>query len=323
MRHLKAFHVFHVAAALESYSKAADKLCITHGAVSKQIKTLETHLAVNLFYREGRNVKLTPAGKLLSGYTEQAFNALEAGILHVAQATHKHLEVSCEPTLTMRWLMPRLSDFYQDNIDADVRLSTAGGPVILGSNGLSLAIRRDDFPLLQDYQRTPLVEEWVGPVFSPEYWEQVKNDAGKIKLLHSQTRPQAWDHWLQDSWLQDNSIASSVASQGGNFQVPSVQVQTIQVQDLQIQSEQTFAHFYFCLQAVVDNLGAAIGSYPLVMDDLQRGNLVAPFGFKRSGHHYILLSQDNSSLAQDDESGELQEAFTNWLQLNLAECVPN
>ena len=307
MRHLKAFHVFHVAAALESYSKAADKLCITHGAVSKQIKTLETHLAVNLFYREGRNVKLTPAGKLLSGYTKQAFNALEAGVQHVTQVTHTHLEVSCEPTLTMRWLMPRLSDFYQDNVDADVRLSTAGGPVILGSNGLSLAIRRDDFPLLHDYQQTPLVEEWVGPVFSPEYWQQVQNDAGKIKLLHSQTRPQAWDNWLQ-----------------GNA------VSCLKVQSLKVQSEQTFAHFYFCLQAVVDDLGAAIGSYPLVMDDLQRGNLVAPFGFKRSGHNYMLLSQDDVLLAQgntllgkDCESDTLQRNFINWLQLNLAMCVPS
>jgi len=307
MRHLKAFHVFHVAATLESYSKAADKLYITHGAVSKQIKTLETHLAVNLFYREGRNVKLTPAGKLLSGYTEQAFNALEAGVQHVTQATHKHLEVSCEPTLTMRWLMPRLSDFYQDNVDADVRLSTAGGPVILGSNGLSLAIRRDDFPLLHDYQQTPLVEEWVGPVFSPEYWQQVQNDAGKIKLLHSQTRPQAWDNWLQDS-----------------------PIQCLKVQNLKVQSEQTFAHFYFCLQAVVDNLGAAIGSYPLVMDDLQRGNLVAPFGFTRSGHNYVLLSQADTLLAQgstllgkDSEPDALQQSFVDWLQLNLAACVPS
>ena len=307
MRHLKAFHVFHVAAALESYSKAADKLCITHGAVSKQIKTLETHLAVNLFYRDGRNVKLTPAGKLLSGYTEQAFNALEAGVQHVTQVTHKHLEVSCEPTLTMRWLMPRLSGFYQDNVDADVRLSTAGGPVILGSNGLSLAIRRDDFPLLHDYQQTPLVEEWVGPVFSPEYWQQVQNDAGKIKLLHSQTRLQAWGDWLQDS-----------------------SVLCFKVQSLKVQSEQTFAHFYFCLQAVVDNLGAAIGSYPLVMDDLERGNLVAPFGFKRSGHNYMLLSQDdilldqgNTLLGKACEPDALQKNFIDWLQLNLAACVPN
>ena len=119
----------------------------------------------------------------------------------------------------------------------------------------------------------------------------MQNDAGKIKLLHSETRPQAWDNWLQDT----------------------------SVKFLKVQSEQNFAHFYFCLQAVVDNLGAAIGSYPLVMDDLQRGNLVAPFGFKRSGHSYILLSQDN----REPEIGSVQERnFSSWLKLNLAKCVP-
>ncbi|MGB5119823.1 MAG: LysR family transcriptional regulator, partial [Vibrio fluvialis] len=49
MRHLKAFHVFHVAAQSASFTQAADTLHITHGAVSKQIKTLETYLGVPLF----------------------------------------------------------------------------------------------------------------------------------------------------------------------------------------------------------------------------------------------------------------------------------
>lgn len=164
MRHLKAFHVFHVAASSSSYSEAAEKLSITHGAVSKQIKVLENYLCQPLFYRQGRNVHLTHEGALLKDYTEQAFEALEAGVNKLSQVSNKCLEVSCEPTLTMRWLMPRLSDFYINNPGADVRLSTAGGPVTLGTNGLSLAIRRDDFELLHDYKKTTLVDEWVIPI---------------------------------------------------------------------------------------------------------------------------------------------------------------
>ena len=79
MRHLKAFHIFHVAASSSSYSEAAEKLCITHGAVSKQIKVLETYLQQSLFYRKGRNVALTPAGEQLRDYTTQAFQALTTG----------------------------------------------------------------------------------------------------------------------------------------------------------------------------------------------------------------------------------------------------
>lgn len=286
MRHLKAFHIFHVAASSSSYSEAAHKLNITHGAVSKQIKVLEGYLSLPLFYKQGRNVHLTQEGELLKGYTEQAFQALDAGVNKLSQLKNQCLEVSCEPTLTMRWLMPRLSDFHLSS-GADVRLSTAGGPVTLGTTGLSLAIRRDDFELFHDYKKMKLVDEWVGPVFSPEYWQQVKHDLSKVKLIHSQTRPQAWENW-------SSSYGNSLLLDNAN---------------------QTFAHFYFCFQAAVDGLGAAIGSYPLVVDDLKRGNLIAPFGFVLSGHNYILLSQKRSP-------DELEQSFTHWLQESLLQCVP-
>ncbi|HGF7478420.1 TPA: LysR family transcriptional regulator [Vibrio mimicus] len=287
MRHLKSFHIFHVAASSASFSEAANRLNITHGAVSKQIKVLETYLAQPLFYKQGRNMLLTKEGEVLKSYTVQAFQALEAGVDKLMQAKHQYLEVSCEPTLTMRWLMPRLSAF-NEGFEADVRLSTAGGSVTLGSTGLSMAIRRDDFTPLRQYQKTKLVEEWVGPVFSPNYWQQVKNNLSAVKLLHSQTRPKAWQEWMicaEQNEMRDNAA-------------------------------QFFAHFYFCIQAAVDGLGATMGSYPLVIDDLKRGNLVAPFGFVESGHNYVLLSQDRAL-------SELELKFQSWLQAQIAECVPS
>ena len=288
MKNLKAFHVFDVAADSSSFSKAAEKLCITHGAVSKQIKTLENSLSLNLFSRQGRNVRLTREGELLKSYTTQAFQALNAGVQKLSQVKTNCLDVSCEPTLTMRWLMPRISNFYENNPNTDVRLSTAGGPVILSSSGSSLAIRRDDFELIQDYRKIPLVDEWVGPVVSPEYWQRVKSDLSTIKLIHSDTRPKAWSNW---------SNISGVKSLLNN-------------------SYQTFAHFYFCFQAAVDGLGAAIGSYPLVVDDLKRGNLIAPFGFVLSGNSYILLGQESTS------DNDLEKQFIGWIKNQLLQCVP-
>ncbi|MFW7523455.1 LysR family transcriptional regulator [Vibrio ostreicida] len=286
MRHLKAFHIFHVAASSSSYSEAAKKLNITQGAVSKQIKILETYLSQSLFCKQGRNVVLTEQGELLKSHTEQAFQALGSGVTKLNQMKTQCIDVSCEPTLTMRWLMPRLSEFYMSS-GADVRLSTAGGPVTLGTTGLSLAIRRDDFELPPGCKPTALVDEWIGPVFSPEYWQQLNNDLAKVKLLHSQTRPKAWEHWLthyEGSPFADNT-------------------------------HQSFAHFYFCIQAAVDGLGGAIGSYPLVADDLKRGNLIAPFGFVLSGHRYILLSEEKPPV-------ELEQKFIHWLQSRLSQCEP-
>ena len=73
--------------------------------------------------------------------------------------------------------------------------------------------------------------------------------------------------------------------------------------------------FFFCLQAAADGLGAAIGPYPLVMDDLQSGRLVAPFGFVPSGHDYVLLGLP-------EESSPLVTAFEQWLTKRISACVP-
>lgn len=284
MKHLKAFYVFHVASASSGFSAAAAHLNITPGAVSKQVKVLESYLGQPLFIREGRDVLLTEVGEALKLYTQQAFHILETGVNALTSHAQQTIEVSCEPTLTMRWLMPRLAAF-NEQYDADVRLSTAGGPVKLGATGLSMAIRRDDYAPLYPYPVTTLVAEKVGPVFSPSYWQQMKNELGAVKLLHSQTRPQAWADWMQ--------CADHVAMRDN--------------------PEQSFAHFYFCIQAAIDGLGAAMGSYPLVMDDLKRGQLVAPFGFVQSGHDYVLVRQDKAPT-------ELEQAFMNWLQVQMAEC---
>ncbi|WP_375749125.1 LysR family transcriptional regulator [Vibrio sp. HN007] len=287
MRHLKAFHIFHIAAESNSYSEAAEKLHITHGAVSKQVKLLEEHLSQPLFYKKGRGMGLTQEGELLKQYTDVAFDALNTGINKLRKLHGNHLEVSCEPTLTMRWLMPRLSGFYQIS-GVDVRLSTAGGPVNLHESELSMAIRRDDFEIPAYYGVHRLVEEWVGPVMSPEYWGKIRNNVSDITLLHSKTRPEAWRNW---------SLGSGSGIDQNEY-------------------NQSFDHFYFCIQAAADGLGAAIGSYPLVVDDLKNGRLVAPFGFIRSGHNYVLIRQ-----SEEIDAKELQ--FQQWLEKHLSRCIPN
>lgn len=293
MRHLKAFYVFHITAGASSYSEAAEKLHITHGAVSKQIKLLEAHLSQQLFCKQGRRMKLTQAGELLKNHTDMAFNALDMGVSKLQKSTDNYIEVSCEPTLTMRWLMPRISSFYQI-ADVNIKLTTAGGDASLPSSSIrsSMAIRRDDFAIPADYEIHQLVAEWVGPVFSPEYWNKTKNDLANLTLLHSKTRPNAWKNWLMDS---KERVKDPLHLSGSN---------------------QSFDHFYFCIQAAMDGLGAAIGSYPLVADELKDGRLIAPFGFIPSDHNYILLHQKKELDAKEKQ-------FQQWLKNTLSEYVPD
>lgn len=290
MKHLKSFYVFNIAAQSSSFTDAAKHLCITHGAVSKQIKVLEDYLSQPLFYKSGRQVKLTHEGQLLKGFTEQAFTILEDGVITLQQREKPHIEVSCEPTLTMRWLMPRLSEFYRLQPHSDVRLSTAGGPVKLSPTGITMAIRRDDFICHQHYHRTPLVEEWVGPVFSPDYWKSLEAGEQELTLLHSNTRPEAWRHWAKTS---GNAAHLSHGSR-------------------------TFDHFYFCLQATADGLGSAIASYPMVKDDIERGVLIAPYGFIPSGHQYVLITEQEIK-----ETNTVMHHFCTWISASLSDCLPD
>src|ERR1700688_2735756 len=76
---LNAIKAFEAAGRLENFSKAADELNVTPGAISRQIKNLEQHLGVDLFARVGNEVRITAAGRLYLGYVNEAFAKLEGG----------------------------------------------------------------------------------------------------------------------------------------------------------------------------------------------------------------------------------------------------
>lgn len=273
---------FCAAAKHQSFTKAAQELNLTHGAVSRAVLQLEQYFDQPLFYRRNRRVYLTEKGAF---FAEKASELL-ADLATVTEQmkvseTGNSLSISCEPSLAMRWLMPRLGSFYEQFPGTDIQLSTAGGPVDLASQQLDLAIRRSDFQWPADYWVTSLGRERIGPVCHLSYWQKLSGD--KPVFLHTRTRPQAWSDW--------QSCSGKVISSS---------------------SEQYFDHFYFSLQAAVAGLGMAIGPEPLVADDLQREHLIAPFGFVETEVDYVVLSLMNP------ERNELLNAFLTWLQTELS-----
>jgi DNA-binding transcriptional LysR family regulator len=89
MPSLRALRCFVTAARYESFTQAAEVLCVTQAAISKQIKELEDSLDVALFQRTGRHIALTDAGRIL-------YNASYLSIMNIAEAaeavrrTEKH-----------------------------------------------------------------------------------------------------------------------------------------------------------------------------------------------------------------------------------------
>lgn len=261
---LGALRCFEAAARRESFSQAAEELHLTHGAVSRAVRAIEEELGVALFERRNRRVYLTDAGRVLHQAAAEAFGNIQSATRRLRRdAQQRPLVLSCEPTLLMRWLIPRLPGFSAAYPSVSLRLVAGGGAVAFG-DGIDLAIRRNDHPVLPGTFADALFDERVGPVCAPAQQarffdgERMRADAPR---LHTRTRPGAWATWAQ---------RAGVALPRG--------------------PEAPFEHFYLSLQAAVAGLGVAIGPYRLVCDDLASGLLVAPLGFTPDGTHYHLLT---------------------------------
>lgn len=258
---LNTLRVFEAAARHGSFVRAAQELHVTHGAVSRQIRQLEQALGVPLFERRNRAVFLTAAGEQLRGTAADVFALLTDTFDRIARrATPAALVVSCEPTLAMRWLIPRLARFQARCPAVQVHLFTAGGPIDFNRTGVDVALRRNDFPWPAHVHAAQVCEEWIGPAHAPQ-----ADAPARRRLLHTATRPDAWQTW----WRVSGTLRSRGRSQ-----------------------EARYEHFYLSLQAALAGQGTAIAIASKLMagDDLANGRLEAPEGFLRDGSAYCLLA---------------------------------
>jgi len=257
---LNSLRVFDAAARHEAFGRAAQELHVTHGAVSRQIKLLEEALGLTLFERRNRAVFLTDAGRQLLAVTQGLFEQLRAGLAQLQQPdTDAPLVVSCESTIAMMWLIPRLPDFQRTHPGMQVHLYAAGGAVDFAAQGVDVAFRRNDFEWDAALHAERVCDEWTGPVCRPGR-EQTADWYDGV-ALGSATRPRAWRQWAQASGHKPPRRAGPV-----------------------------YEHFYLSLQAAAAGLGVAIGSALMARDALQDHRLEAPLGFARDGSAYFLLS---------------------------------
>jgi len=285
MPSLLALRCFESAGRFESFARAAEELHLTPGAISRAVRLLEEDLGVDLFERRSRRVYLTQAGKRLVLAVSEGLGMISQTVHEIRAETRRTrvLVLSCEPTLLMRWLIPRWSDFQKSHQGQDIHL-VAGGGYFSFNHGIDLAIRRDDFPRPPEYHAETLFTEKVGPVCRPEKVDQwfctsAKGLRSTAPLLQTASRHAAWQEWAG---------------------VTGASLSAVQMR--------SFEHFYFSIQAAIAGLGVAIGPWHLVRDDIQSGVLAAPLGFVEDGSRYCLFSP--AALKQ----GSLEMELLTWLQ---------
>lgn len=256
---LDDLRAFETVARLGSVRAAATELALTHGAVSRRVSKLSVDLGMHLLEAQGRGVRLTADGEVLAKATREAFVLITNSLAEIrSRATPSPIILSCERSLAMRWLIPRLSRFQDQYPDIDVHLSTGGGPLDFTRDRVSLAIRRLDFPLDPEWIVTKLMPERVGPVMIPSLLKAFR--AGDYVALGSRTRADSWQRWI-----------------GHHADAPRPRTRRL------------LDHHFLMTEAALGGLGVALAPQAIVADDVSNGRLEAPLGFEADGTHYGLI----------------------------------
>lgn len=197
---------FEAAARHESFTKAAQELSLTQGAVCRQIAALEGFLNVELFRRSRRGVKLTEAGLSYSRQVAAQLDAVERDTLSVmGQQGAVAIELAVVPTFGTRWLLPRLKDFQRLHPHVTVNLTNRTRPFLFADTPFDAAIYFGDgeWPGAQAF---PLMGERSVPVCSPALLPAgtllAPAALAELPLLQQTTRPYAWRQWFNSAGLQ-------------------------------------------------------------------------------------------------------------------------
>lgn len=139
---LATLRVFESTARNLSFSRAAEELNVTTGAVSQHIRQLEAIVGQPLFRRMGRHVLLTDAGQAALPLLREGFDKLaEAAAMMRAPLRKGRVAVSVAPSFASKWLVPRMDLFHQAHPDVEVWISADMDVVDFAVADVDLAIR--------------------------------------------------------------------------------------------------------------------------------------------------------------------------------------
>lgn len=258
---LTALRAFEATVRHRSMTHAADELFVTHGAISRHIKSLEELLGVVLLNRGIKSTDPTPEGAQLAEGLGAAFRLIQSSVESVKPGP---LTLSCSSSIMMRWIIPHISIFHQRHPQIELQFNMNYDRIDFMRDKVSLAIRSSTIEPPPDAMIHELAAEWIGPVCSPDYLEGFSlarpADLADAALLSTNTRLDAWQDWI--------------AASGHDFAMPQIR--------------NNFDHFYLLIEAAACGLGFAVVPKMLVLNDLASGRLVAPFGFVRGPRRLVL-----------------------------------
>ena len=307
---LQALRSFEAASRHLSFTRAAEELCVTQGAVSQQVKQLEDYLGLKLFYRLPRKLEPTEQGVRLFRAANEAFTRISAEVEQLKSVEQAGvLTVSVLQSFAVKWLIPRLAKFRALHPDVDVRIHADDRLVDFRNDGIDVAVRfaRKPSPGMHtELLFTDLIFPVCAPMLLNDERYPITRPADLVHhvLLHdatargfdllnnmSPTEAEAdnsdWTHWLSEHPVRGVDPNRGVSFNAGDMVV----------------------------QAAITGQGVAMARLSMAFDDLKAGLLVRPFAetSASSFSYYTTLPEETMDRPR-------VKVFVDWLRAQAAEC---
>jgi len=286
-----------------SFRAAADELSLTQSAISRQIQSLEEDMGATLLLRGTRKVELTQEGAMFLRALAPSLARIDASVQQIRQSQGRRVvNVNTFASFASMWLLPQLEAFQRERPEMDIRVSATDVIVNTTDPEFDLIVRftgRHKAPSGSQL----LFGEVITPVISPWLAEQIRNGQSpplsKPEHLSQYTlteeddnRPSAeflsWRHWLAQQGAPD--------------------VQPLRWLYLNFTYQQ--------VQSALAGQGVALARLPLVVEQLERGDLVEPFGL--AGRIPLDLAYWLITPANSRARKEVDE-FCSWVEQRAAQ----
>ena len=294
---------FEAAARLLSFTRAAEELFVTQGAVSRQIQALEEFVGLPLFERRHKALALTEAGRAYFRVVAPVLDELREATRRVREMRTGHvLTVTTTISFASMWLVPRLGHWRKAHPGVDVRITASHDVLDLEREGIDVAIR--DCPL----DRVPpgavrLAGEHLAPMCSPAYLREARREKRPLErpadlrhhvllTLHDPKGRWPWLSWA--AWLEAN-----------------------RVEDFMPLGTLAYDQYDQVIQAAMHGQGVALGRMTLASHLLREKKLVALFGARQrlARAYHAVFARGTQDLAQ-------ARAFVEWLKEEIGTEAP-
>lgn len=279
-----SLQAFEAAARHGNFARAAQELSLTEGAISRQIARLESLLNCKLFDRIGTRVKLNSIGTHYARNVRETLERLDRDTQYIKGMPEgsKSLEIAALPTLSSRWLIPRLGSFTSQHPDITLNIAARTDPFILTGSGFDAAVHFEH-PAWAGMHIQFLFRENLLPVCHPGLLtgKNVSLQLNSLPRIHRRQNPQAWEHYAQE-----NEIVLDNPAQGVRYDLHEM-----------------------AIAAALAGHGVALVPQMYIEKELSSGALVAPWP------QSVTLSK-NFCLVKPAERGVNEtalQAFEQWL----------